>query len=126
MWAIFELLFSAAPSPPWIHIPCLILFLAGYLGLAYVTHATQGFYTYGFLNPDNGVGSLVGYVFGILVGICVLFLIVWGIVWVRTWVLEKKIGLRLKRASRDHAVVGGKREVDRPVDLEGSRGMEQR
>lgn len=29
---------------PWIHLPFLIIILGCYLGLAYVTHATQGFY----------------------------------------------------------------------------------
>ena len=40
--------FGANPnalSMPWIHIPFLIIMLAGYLGVAYITHATQGFYS---------------------------------------------------------------------------------
>lgn len=30
---------------PWVHVPFLILLLGGYLGVAYVTYATQGFYS---------------------------------------------------------------------------------
>lgn len=40
--------FGANPqglSMPWIHLPFLIILLAGYLGVAYITHATQGFYS---------------------------------------------------------------------------------
>ncbi len=43
--------FGANPqglSMPWIHLPFLIILLAGYLGVAYITHATQGFYSMSF------------------------------------------------------------------------------
>ena len=32
-------------SLPWVHVPFLILLLGGYLGVAYITFATQGFYS---------------------------------------------------------------------------------
>lgn len=64
-------------------MPFLILLLAAYLGLAYVTYATQGFYTYGFLDPANGGGLLAGYIVGIAAGCAVVFCLVWGLIWVR-------------------------------------------
>jgi hypothetical protein len=60
------------------------LILALYLSLAYITHETQGFYPYDFLDPDNGSGALAGYILGILAGACVIFFIVWVFVWLRS------------------------------------------
>jgi hypothetical protein len=44
-FALFEVLLTRAGPMPWTHVPFLIILLAAYLGLAYVTHATQGFYS---------------------------------------------------------------------------------
>jgi hypothetical protein len=44
-FALFEVLFTRAGPMPWTHIPFLILLLGGYLGVAYITYATQGFYS---------------------------------------------------------------------------------
>lgn len=42
---LFEILLTNAGPSPWSHIiPCFVLF-ACYLGVAYITHATQGFYS---------------------------------------------------------------------------------
>lgn len=81
--ALLEIFLPATNPPPWLHIPFLILLLAAYLGLAYSTYATQGFYTYGFLNPANGAGQLAGYIVGIAVACVIVFLIVWVLIWVR-------------------------------------------
>ena len=81
--ALLEIFLPATNTPPWLHVAFLILILAAYLGLAYVTFATQGFYTYAFLNPDNGAGRLAAYIVGIAAGCAVVFLIVWCLVWVR-------------------------------------------
>ncbi|KAK5958699.1 Vacuolar protein sorting-associated protein 8 [Knufia fluminis] len=81
--ALLEIVLPATNPPPWLHIPFLILLLAAYLGLAYVTYATQGFYTYGFLDPDNGAGQLAGYIVGIAAACVVIFLLVWGLIWTR-------------------------------------------
>ena len=61
----------------------VVLILALYLALAYLTHATQGFYPYSFLDPKNGSGSMAGYIIGILVASIVIFFIVWVAVWLR-------------------------------------------
>jgi hypothetical protein len=99
LFALFELLFTRADPRPWIHLPFLITLLALYLGLAYLTHRTQGFYVYSFLDPAKGTGRLVGYAFGIAAGIIVIFLITSGVAWVRRWWTEKKMG----RTGKFHA-----------------------
>jgi len=76
-----------------LHLPILILLLALYLSLAYITHATQGFYPYTFLDPSSGHGNRVaGYCFGILAAACVIFGLVWCLIWSRNW-LARKVGL---------------------------------
>jgi hypothetical protein len=47
--------------------------MLGYLGVAYITHATQGFYTYKFLDPKKEKGFLAAYIAGIPVGECLIF-----------------------------------------------------
>ncbi|KAG1717200.1 hypothetical protein EDB19DRAFT_1900493 [Suillus lakei] len=72
-FTLFEILLTNAGPSPWSHItPCLVLF-ACYLGVAYITHATQGFYSYDFLDPSPFTLSGMG------VGYCILFTIVKGI-----------------------------------------------
>lgn len=94
LWAVLEIFLSRVGPMPWIHIPFLVLILAGYLGVAYITKATQGFYTYKFLDPaTSGTGKVVAYVFGIAIGTCVVFVIVAGIHWVKVWLFEKIIGI---------------------------------
>lgn len=82
--ALFEVVFPDTSRPPIFHLVFIVLLLALYLCLAYVTHETQGFYPYAFLDPENGSGSLAGYILGILAASCVIFFIVWGVVWLRS------------------------------------------
>lgn len=78
-FALFEILLTNAGPSPWSHMaPGLVLF-ACYLGVAYITHAAQGFYTYDFLNPSVQHGLLAAYIIGMGVGYCILFTIVKGI-----------------------------------------------
>ena len=49
VFALFEILCTNSPPAPWITLPICILFLAMYLGVAYITHATQGIYSTYFL-----------------------------------------------------------------------------
>lgn len=86
---------------PWLHIPFIVIILAMYLGLAYVTHATQGWYPYGFLDPKNGAGQLAAYIVGILVASLIIFLLVWGIIWVR-----RRFAGTGKRSKRDTGARG--------------------
>ena len=88
----------------------LILLLAAYLGLAYITYATQGFYTYGFLDPDNGAGQLAGYIVGIAASCIILFVVVWGLIWSRKRFTGK--GKRSKNDISTRRYVGAGRDVE--------------
>jgi hypothetical protein len=54
-----------------------------YLCVAYITHATEGWYPYSFLDVgDHGQKSILvmGYCFGILAAVLVLFLVSWALI----------------------------------------------
>ncbi|KAI1366011.1 hypothetical protein F5Y08DRAFT_302396 [Xylaria arbuscula] len=91
-FALFEIVVPRTRPTPWNRLPFLILLLALYLALAYLTHATKGFYPYPFLDPGLQGPLVAAYVFGIAVGICVIFGVVWGLIWVRRWITENKMG----------------------------------
>jgi hypothetical protein len=93
-FALFEIFMTRTNPPPWIHLLWLIVILLLYLGLAFITLATQGFYVYDFLSykHDGGRGFVAAYVLGIAVGIVIVFCLVWLIIWARRWVTEKKMG----------------------------------
>lgn len=79
-------------------IPVLILLLAFYLCVAYITVHTEGFYTYSFLDPgSHGSGLVAGYCFGILAAIIIIFLVSWLLIRLRVYLTRGKI----KRAARD-------------------------
>ncbi|PGH23293.1 hypothetical protein AJ80_02709 [Polytolypa hystricis UAMH7299] len=122
VFALFEIIFPATPTPPLLHIPFLIFILLLYLSLAYLTHATQGFYSYSFLNPgEDGEHSarVAGYAFGILAAVLVIFAVVWVLVWGR----ERLVGKgRVKWAEKDERR-GGRGGVG---DVEGGPVMEER
>ena len=97
VFAAFEIFVTRTSPPPTIHLGFLIILLALYLALAYLTHATEGFYPYNFLDNSNGRSSIVAaYAFGILAAIIVVFGVVWGIMWLRGWIIEKKLGIEGK------------------------------
>jgi uncharacterized membrane protein len=78
---------------PFLNIIPIIILLALYLALAYLTFYTQGFYTYGFLDlRKNSSGIVAAYIIGILVAAIVIFLIVRYLILLRVWVTEKKLG----------------------------------
>jgi hypothetical protein len=45
VFAIFEIMFTNIGPPLWVHLPVTIMLLFGYLGVAYITFANQGFYS---------------------------------------------------------------------------------
>jgi hypothetical protein len=118
LFALTEIFLPRTTVRPWIHLLWLIVILACYLGLAYLTHYTRGVYVYGFLDPADGKGKLVGYVFGILAGVIVIFLIVQGVIWLRKWLTEKKWG----REGKFH---GGRAKGQGDADLEAVRMWEK-
>ncbi|KAG5980826.1 hypothetical protein E4U55_003580 [Claviceps digitariae] len=94
-FALFEIGFTRAEEPPWVHLLWLLGMLLGYLGVAFLTLATQGWYTYSFLDHDvlGGRGYVAGYVLGIAVGVVVVFAVARGLIWGRRWVTEVKLGM---------------------------------
>lgn len=63
LFCLLEMLvFSRADSPRWTHLVPLLLFLCGYLGIAYITLASEQWIVYPFLNPSLG-GIVAAYVF---------------------------------------------------------------
>ncbi|KAI9828746.1 MAG: hypothetical protein M1832_001851 [Thelocarpon impressellum] len=96
-FAFFELAIPRTSPPPLLHLLFLIIILALYLGLAYVTYAAQGFYTYSFLDPqESGRARVVAYVFGILAAIVVVYLLVRLLVWLRVLLTERILGMQGK------------------------------
>ncbi|KAI0151642.1 hypothetical protein GGR57DRAFT_471009 [Xylariaceae sp. FL1272] len=91
-FALFEIVVPRTDPSPWVHIVWLLVILALYLALAYVTEATKGFYTYSFLDPGLEGGLVAAYVFGIAVGFCVVFGVVQGLIWVRRRLTEGRSG----------------------------------
>ena len=77
----------------------MVLLLACYLALAYITHATQGWYPYSFLDTSKGSGRVAGYCFGILAAVCVIFGVVWVLIWLRNRATQK-LGFEGKFAGR--------------------------
>ncbi|KAJ4322537.1 hypothetical protein N0V84_004783 [Fusarium piperis] len=102
LFALFEILIPRTNPPEWVHIPWLILILALFLALAYITQATEGFYVYSFLdhNEVGGRGIVAAYIIGIAVGIVVIFCIIWCVIWLRRWVTETKLGMDGKFAKQ--------------------------
>lgn len=75
---------------PWIHLLYLIIILALYLGLAFLTHAVAGWWVYDFLNDvPHGRGRVAAYIFGILALCCVVFVIVHFVILGRVKASEK-------------------------------------
>ncbi|KAK3394330.1 hypothetical protein B0H63DRAFT_444497 [Podospora didyma] len=91
-FALFEIVVPRTNPPPAVHMLWLILVLALYLSLAYLTHATKGFYPYDFLDPAKQHAFVAAYVFGIAVGALIVFGVAWGLIWLRKFITEAKLG----------------------------------
>ena len=112
VFALFEILCTNSPPAPWITLPFGILFLAMYLGVAYITHATLGIYSmffisieaiplipvfpaYSFLNPATQGATLAAYICGIPIGYTIIFILVRGIAVLRErWAVKNGHVLR--------------------------------
>jgi len=76
-YALFEIIFPRTSRLPWLDLIPTIVLLALYLGLAYLTHAAEGFYVYDFLDlQQNSSGIVAAYIVGILVAAIIVYLIV--------------------------------------------------
>lgn len=101
-YALFEIIFPRTEPLPFWHLIPVVILLAMYLGLAYLTYYTEGFYVYSFLNLQKNSGGIVAaYIVGILVAAIVVFLIVKYVIMLRVWVTEKKMGKMGKLSTRD-------------------------
>ncbi|KAG8957513.1 hypothetical protein FRC03_010060 [Tulasnella sp. 419] len=79
-------------TPRWINLVALVILIGCYLGVAYLTYASQGFYTYDFLDPSDGAGNLIKYYAIILAGVLVVFLIAVGLCRLRDMLLGRRSG----------------------------------
>jgi hypothetical protein len=100
VFALFEIVVPRTDLPPPVHMTWLVLVLALYLALAYITQATKGFYPYDFLNPHSQGALVAAYVFGIAVGCLIVFGLAWGAIWLRKYVTETKLGKNGKFADK--------------------------
>ena len=135
-FALFEILFTRVGPNPWSHILFLILILAGYIGIAYITRATEGFYgtflfvfnlsrvthapppfraVYSFLDPGKQKGRLAAYLVGIPIANCILFAVAQGIC-----ILRERIIARLRDTGLAHPpeALEEWETVESPTDLE--------
>ncbi|KAJ0161637.1 hypothetical protein CTA2_5878 [Colletotrichum tanaceti] len=102
-FALFEIVIprTSAAQLEWVHMLWLIIVLALYLALAYVTYYTQHFYPYTFLDIQaNGSGKVAAYIIGVAVAGIVFYLVAKGLIWLREWVTEGKLGMDGKFAQQ--------------------------
>ena len=96
---------------PWIDLPVTIVLLGGYLGVAYITHATQGIYSnfmslcvfllsilplipaYSFLDPKKQGKLLAAYIIGIAVGQVIIFVIIRWVIMLREKIAKRQKGV---------------------------------
>lgn len=116
VFALFEVLVPRTDTPPLIHAFWLIIILALYLGLAYVTLATKGFYVYNFLSPsyEGSRGKVAAYIIAVLVAALIAFAIVKAVIWLRLWLTERLFGMGAKNSAEDRGTASADPEM-RPV-----------
>ncbi|KOS21407.1 hypothetical protein ESCO_005092 [Escovopsis weberi] len=110
VFALFEILIPRTERPPLVHAVWIVVLLGGYLGVAYITAADQGFYVYKFLDHDavGGRGVVAAYIVGIAVGAVVGFLLVSGAIVLRRRITEDRLGMLGKLKAHD----GGSRGIE--------------
>ena len=120
VYALFEIVFPRTEPLPFLNIIPIVILLALYLALAYLTYYTQGFYTYGFLDlQKNSSGIVAAFIIGILVAAIVIFLIVKYLILLRVWITEKKLGMTGKFSHRgEPAAVNIDEQVDKDMPMQ--------
>lgn len=92
LYALLEILLTTTRPHPLLNLAFVLLFLALYVGVAYLTHYTEGWYTYSFLDPSTRGSSWVAiYCFGILAAILLIFAISALLIWVRRKLTRGKV-----------------------------------
>ncbi|KAH9890691.1 hypothetical protein C8Q73DRAFT_135673 [Cubamyces lactineus] len=116
LYALIEILLTNVGPSPWLHLPLCIIMLACYLGVAYITHATQGLYTYSFLDPHKEHAKLAGYIVGVGVAECLAFLLARALTLIRAR-LALRLGSRSRTRSSDadsQQTIDDWEEIERP------------
>ncbi|OAX78927.1 hypothetical protein ACJ72_06759 [Emergomyces africanus] len=93
IFALFEIIFSTVPPSPPLHFAFLLIILCLYLGIAYITYATQRIWVYPFLDPGpNHIhsGRVAAYIFGVAALQLVVFIVVWGVSYIRMRLVSSK------------------------------------
>ncbi|KAF2123005.1 hypothetical protein BDV96DRAFT_481665 [Lophiotrema nucula] len=85
LFAITEIILPATKRAPWSHLSVLLVVLSLYLGLAYLTRWTGGFYVYEWMNPAHGWVSIVVHIVCYTGGIVTIFFLVQGAIWARAY-----------------------------------------
>ncbi|KAJ9496729.1 hypothetical protein LTR99_010533 [Exophiala xenobiotica] len=89
LFALVEIILPATAPPAWGQLSVLLLVMALYLGLAYLTRATAGWWVYEWLNPQNGAGQIIAHMVGYTAGIVAIFAIVKGMIWLRNRLVDR-------------------------------------
>ncbi|RMZ92055.1 hypothetical protein DV736_g717, partial [Chaetothyriales sp. CBS 134916] len=74
-YAAFEIIIPNTLPYPWAHYSIIALCMSLYVGIAYITKATEGIYIYPWLDPKNGIKQLILHIVcyaALIVGIYVL------------------------------------------------------
>jgi hypothetical protein len=103
VFAIVEIVLPATAPPPLTHLSIVLLVLSVYLGLAYLTRYTQGFYVYEWMNPAHGNASIILHVLGYAGGMVAIFVIVRYAIVARN-MLAEKMELRRSEGLREKAI----------------------
>ncbi|KAJ7061737.1 hypothetical protein C8F01DRAFT_145365 [Mycena amicta] len=89
VFALFEIVLTNTPRAAWIFLPFSMLLLIGYVGIVYITYATQGFYAYSFMAPNGHPGKLVLHILAVGLAEVVLFGVVFELVTLRIWLVAR-------------------------------------
>lgn len=90
VFAVVEIMLSATEAPPFSHLSVVLLVLSSYLGLAYLTRDTQGFYVYEWMNPAHGNVSILLHVLGYAAGMITIFFLVSGAIRLRNMLARRQ------------------------------------
>ena len=113
-FALFEVIVPRTDPDPWIHLPTIIIILALYLSLAFLSHAINHFYVYSFLDiPRKGSAFVAVAIVLILVASIVVFAIIHGIIYLRKRLTESKMHCAGKFSAYDNRLPGAGLEVSK-------------
>ncbi len=101
IFAFTEIILPATQPLPWIHLPFIMVVLSMYLGLAYLTRATQGFYIYEWMNPAHGKGSIVLHIAVYAAAMITLFVLVRYMIVLRNKLADKLELTRFRGGERN-------------------------